>query len=367
MQVSPEILNLVPYSPGKPIEETQREYGLKTVFKLASNENPLGLSKKVKEVLQENLSEIYRYPDASCYNLREKTSSYYQVPKEWLSFGNGSNEIIDLLIRVFCLPGDEILTSASAFIAYKICAQVSRVGTHEVPMTADFCFNLDGMLAELEKNSEKIKLIFIANPNNPTGTYVNDSELRNFLEKTRKFKDTLVVLDEAYNEFVRATDYPQSVELMKEFEQLVVVRTFSKVFGLAGLRIGTLMARPEWVDLFNRIRNPFNVNSLAQVAAIAAMDDKSFLQESQKMNWQGLDYFSKVFTEANIPFLPSQANFLLIHCGVEAQPVFEGLLRKGVIVRPVGGYGLNQWLRVSVGNMQENEAAASAILEQLES
>ena len=361
MKVSSQIMSLVPYRPGKPIAETQREYGLKQVIKLASNENPLGTSPKVHSAITHALSEVARYPDPHCFELREKVAAYYDVPQAWLGFGNGSNEVIDLLIRIFCEPGEAIITSQQAFIAYKICAQAARVNVVEVPMTSDLCFDLEALAQSLQKNSESARLIFIANPNNPTGTYVTHDQLLEFLKRVSFYKNTLVVLDEAYNEFVRAKDYPRTRELLNNFENLVLIRTFSKVFGLAGLRLGTLIARPRIIDFFDRVRNPFNVNSLAQVASVAALEDKDFLTQSQKLTWEGLDYFYDRLSKLGLKYWPSQANFVLFELSQPAQNVYEALLKKGVIMRPVGAYGMPCCLRLSVGLSKENELAMQAL------
>jgi len=361
VEISPEILNLVPYKPGKPIEETKRELGLSQVYKLASNENPLGLSPGVKKAIISALDGAYRYPDASFFTLKAEVSKYYQVDKEWLSFGNGSNEIIDLLIRLFCNPGNSILTSQYAFVAYKICAQVSRVKTIEVEMTTDMKFNLGEMAKSLRQNYNQIRLVFIANPNNPTGTYVSHDQLEEFIQEVKKYQNTMVVLDEAYNEFVRAADYPRSIELMMKYENLIVMRTFSKVFGMAGLRLGTLIASPQWIELYNRIRNPFNVNILAQAAAVGAITDIDFIKRSQNHIWQSLDYFYGKFEKLNLKYWPSQGNFILVDFAQEAAPIYEKLLAQGIIARPVAGFGLTTCLRISVGLEEENRAAVAAI------
>ena len=361
MEISQEILNLVPYKPGKPIEETQRELGLSRVHKLASNENPLGMSPQAKQAVTEALQESFRYPDASFHDLKERVSEYYNIASEDLSFGNGSNEIIDLLIRLFCGPGQELVVGSYSFIAYKVCAQAARVKVHEAASGPDLSIDLNAILQLVESHKEKVSLVFIPNPNNPTGSYIKHQDMEDFLQKMSKFKNTMVVVDEAYNEFVRAEDYAQTSDLFARFENLIIMRTFSKVFGLAGLRVGTLIARPQWIDLFNRIRNPFNVNSLAQVAAAAALGDEDFLKRSQECNWQGLDYFYKEFTSMGLKYYPSQGNFVLVDFQRPAMELYEQLLRQGVIVRPVGGYGLPHCLRISVGLPEENAAAVSAL------
>ena len=366
MKTSKEIESLIPYKPGKPIEETKREFDLEIVYKLASNENPLEPSAKVRDAIISGINEINRYPDASCYELKKRFSEKFNISEEEMVFGNGSNELIDLLIRVYCRPGDKILTSKSAFIAYKICAQAASVETVEVDLNENLKFNLDEFAQRIHTD-DKIKLVFIPNPNNPTGTYLSTTEIESFLEKIKDKKDILIVFDEAYLEFVRAEDYPNALELYDKYSNVCVLRTFSKVYGLAGLRIGLMVAAPEISDYVNRIRNPFNVNSLAQVALLAAIDDNDSLKKSQKVVWEGLDDFYKVFDENNIKYWPSQGNFVLFETGKDAEKVFVELLKMGIITRPIKGYGLPTQLRLSVGSPEENQAAIKGIVEVLKS
>jgi len=358
VKVSAEIQSLKPYIPGKPIGETMREYGLNKVYKLASNENPLGPSPKAVEAVKMALSELHRYPDAAFFDLRQTMSKYYDVAPEFLTFGNGSNELIDLLIRIFCEPGESILTSQAAFIAYKICAQAARVNTIETPLTTGMRFDLKAMS---EKVQSGVRLIFIANPNNPTGTYVTAKELDEFLMSLPKEDPPLVVLDEAYCEFVRAADYPDSINIVKRHSNVIVLRTLSKVYGLAALRVGTMVAHPEVIDFVDRVRNPFNVNSLAQVAAIAAVTDAQFLTEAQKVNWQGLDYFYDELSKMGLEHWPSQGNFVLLDSKLDSSELHEQLLQQGVVLRPVKGYGLPTHMRMSVGLPEENHAAIEAL------
>lgn len=367
IKVSPDILELKPYQPGKPISETKREYGLENVVKLASNESPIGCSPHVIEALQEALVDIHRYPDASCHDLRQALSKYYGVSDSTMVFGNGSNELIDLAIRIFCEPGQKVLTSKAAFIAYKICAQAARVKVIETPLDDELCFQLPLLKAELEKDANKeIRVVFIANPNNPTGTYVGHDSVVEFMEWVNAHRqDTLVVMDEAYCEFVRAEDYPKTLELMRKYSNLVSLRTLSKVYGLAGLRVGVLIAPEEVIDLFNRVRNPFNVNSLAQVAAMAAVEDQEFLQQAQLVNWQGLDYYYQEFKRLGLKYYESQGNFVLFDSERNAGEVTQCLLKKGLIVRPVVGFGLTSEIRISVGLPEENEFAIRCIGEML--
>ena len=365
MKVSQSILDLVPYKTGKPIEEAQREYGLDKVYKLASNENALGVSPKVVAALQEALPKLHLYPDASCYELKHKVSEHWQIDSDWLCFGNGSNELIDLLIRIYCEPGEAILTSQAAFIAYKICAQAARVNTQEVPLNEDLSINVTGLVEYYHQSENKAKIIFLPNPNNPTGTCAGRQEVELLLEELGDRDDVLVVFDEAYNEFVRREDYPNTLEYVKRYKNVVVMRTMSKVYGLAALRVGSVIARPEVIDLMNRVRHPFNVNYLAQVAAMAALEDQEYLEKSRQLVWTGLDYFYQELAALNLPYVESQANFVLFDTLQNGAEVAEKLFRKGVLLRPVGAYGLPSHLRMSVGLLEENEAAMRGLREVL--
>lgn len=364
MRVSTEIQKLVPYKPGKPIAETQREFGLSKVIKLASNENPLGPSPKAMNALRQHLADLHRYPDPSGFELLQKISQVWKINKDCLALGNGSNEIIDLLIRIFCEPGEKILTTEKAFVAYPICAQAARVQTVAVPLKADFTMDLDAM-AEVALKDLSIRLIFVPNPNNPTGTYVGKKAIAAFLQKVGNRPDLLVVFDEAYNEFVRAEDYSSGQEWMSAYPSVVVMRTFSKVYGLAGLRLGVMLAQPEVIDLYHRVRNPFNTNELAQVAAIAALEDHEYLQASQKIVWEGLDQIYQGLMELKLNYLESQGNFVLFDTNRDAQQIYDHLLRQGLILRPVGNYGLPRHLRWTVGLKEENEAILTALKEVL--
>ncbi len=363
MKVSPDIQALAPYVPGKPIHETQTEFGLKDVYKLASNENPLGPSPRALEAIQKNLLELNLYPDSNCYELRKACARKFSLPESFFCFGNGSDELIDFLSRIFCAPGEVTLTSHCSFAAYKLRARASRAEIVELPMTQRFSIDLTAISEWLEfhPQRERARLIFLANPNNPTGTYLNHKQIENFLKEMRKFPDVIVVLDEAYDAFVRAPDFPDSIALMKENQNLVVLKTLSKVYGLAGLRLGILMAHPPICDLINRMRLPFNVNSLAQVAGIAALNDHEYLKKSQQVIWQGLDYFYEQLSQMGLSYSVSQANFVLFDTGTGAEMVYQELLKLGVILRPLSAYQLPQHLRMSVGLSHENQAAIQAL------
>jgi histidinol-phosphate aminotransferase len=359
MRAHPEIEGLTPYQPGKPISETKRELGLSHVYKLASNESPLPPSQKVKDAILKAMDEIHRYPDGACFELRQAVAAYYKVPADWLIFGNGSDEIVDILVQIYCKPGDSILTSKGAFSAYYISATSVRVKTNFTELQPDMRFDLKAMARMLEADAT-IKFVFLPNPNNPTGTYFNTQEFEDFMEVAGT-KDVFVVLDEAYVEFVRAKDYPNGMDYQKRFKNILLLRTMSKVFGLAAMRVGILIAPPQVCDMVNRVRKPFNINSLAQVAAVAALGDRDHLEKVKKLTWDGLDYYYAELDKMKLKYWPSQANFILFDTGRDAGEVYNSLLKEGVILRPVKPYGMPNYLRMSVGLPEENQAAIAAI------
>ncbi|MBC7420186.1 MAG: histidinol-phosphate transaminase [Bdellovibrio sp.] len=362
MKVSAEILNLVPYKTGKPISETQREYGLTEVIKLASNENTLGPSPKAIEAIQDFIAHQHRYPDPSGYELVQKISEVWDVPATQIGLGNGSNEIIDLLIRIFCEPGDAILTSNAAFVAYQVCAQAARVKVRTTPLKKDLTIDLKAVADHFFHHpTQKIKIIFIPNPNNPTGTIVGGEELEEFLTRLGNRDDVLLVFDEAYTEFVRDPNFKEAAKFYKNYSNVLVLKTFSKVYGMAGFRLGALLA-PEYVlEYYNRVRNPFNVNDLAQVAGVAALTDHEYIKASQKIVWDGLDYFYKELSRLGLPYYPSQANFILFDTKRNSEKVHVSLLKQGLILRPVQNYGFKTLMRMTVGNEYENKKAIVAI------
>ncbi len=354
MRISPELQNLVPYKPGKPISETQREYGLAKVVKLASNENPLGPSPKAVAAVQKALASTNLYPDPGHFQMREALSSKWNIPPHQLAFGNGSDELIDLLCRIYCEPGQSILTIPHAFAAYEISARANRARV----LISEF----DSLVETYFKNQETVRIIFIPNPNNPTGLYFSEQQVTALCEALRD-QEVLVVFDEAYNEFVRARDYVSSVSFFSRFNHVVVLRTFSKAYGLAGFRVGALIGPEETVEVYNRIRKPFNVNELAQVALVAALQDDDFMRKTQEVTWKGLDYFYNKLQQLGLPFFNSEGNFVLFDTLRDSSQVFEALLKRGIILRPVKNYGFPTHLRMSVGLSEENEAAIQALEE----
>lgn len=364
MKVSKVFQEMIAYKPGKPISETKREFGLDRVVKLASNENPLGPSPLAIKAIEEQLKNLHLYPDPTQFDLIEFFSSHWKVAKKHLSFGNGSDELIDLLVRIFCETGEGVLTTDCAFAAYEVSAQANRAKIFKVPLKSGFQTDLDAVAEYYFSHAHhQIRLIFLANPNNPTGTYVNEASLKSFLKKFENEENVMIVIDEAYTEFVRASDYPDALKLASEFKNVIVIRTFSKILGLAGLRLGALIAQEEVISIFNRVRKPFNTNSLASVAAIAAAQDQVFVEASRQTAWKGLDYFYKELQELGLPFVKSQGNFVLFDTLRDGQKVFQALLKRGIIMRPVGNYGLPNHLRLSVGLQEENELAMRTLKE----
>jgi histidinol-phosphate aminotransferase len=360
------IRSLIPYVPGKPIEETQREFKLRRVIKLASNENPLGPSPKALQAKRKQLASAHRYPDASGYRLKQRLAAKNHFAPEQFILGNGSEEIMDFMIRTYCVPGDAIVTSQAAFIAYKISAQIQGMETLEAPMTPDFRFDLKAM-ARLARDDKRVKIVFVANPNNPTGTYCTVSEVREFLREVFAIRDgsVLVALDSAYWEYVTAHDLPDPMELAREFPNVLVMRTFSKVYGLAGLRVGYGIASREIIAMMEKVRKPFNLNALALCAAEAALDDSAFVARSRKLCDQGRKFWERELKRLGIPFWPSQGNFVLVDTGrglgKSGGEVFQECLRQGVIFRPVANYGLLHALRISFGTLDENRIALKAL------
>ena len=358
MKVAPEILNIVPYKPGKPIEETQREYGLKRVYKLASNENLLGPSVAVKKAILKGVEQIHRYPDGSCYLLRQTICDHYSIKEDQVIFGNGSDELIVLLMRAFCFSKDAVLLSKGSFLLYSIFAQGCRLETTEVPLKKDYSIDLENMMRCWQP---KHKLIFLPNPNNPTGSYVSEEQLKEFIHFFHSKPDTLIIIDEAYNAFVTKSDYPKSIKWLKEFPRLVILRTLSKDHGLAGLRIGFAIGHRQITDILNRIRTPFNVNVLAQIAARTALEDREYIKKACELNSEGLNYFQKELKKLGLPFYPSQGNFIFFDSLRDSSILFEALLKKGLIIRPLKPYGFQTHLRMSVGCMEDNIAAINIL------
>ena len=343
MNACESILGLSPYQGGKPIEELARELGLSKISKLASNENPLGVSKKVQKAINDSVSNLNRYPDGNCFELKEAIARKHNVSSDMVSLGNGSNELLELIARVFVSKGtDEVIFSQYAFVVYPLVTQALGA-TAVISPAKNYGHDLDSMLSLI---SNETKLIFIANPNNPTGTLLSDEKVNKFLNQVPR--DIPVVLDQAYFEYLNIDD--QAISWLNEFENLIISRTFSKAYGLAGLRVGYSICSPLIADYINRVREPFNVNHTAQMAAIAALNDDDYLEDSVRLNTDGYEQLTNGFQALNLNYIPSYANFIAVEFD-DPMSVYNNLLKEGVIVRPVEMKG---FLRISIGTTNEN-------------
>jgi len=347
----PAILSVASYTPGKPIEELERELGITEVVKLASNENPLGPSPKAIEALRRALAGVHRYPEGRGTVLRAKLAERLNVSPDEVILGNGSNEIIELLVRGFVTAGDEAVMADLTFSLYPLMVTVARGTPVKVPLK-DGRHDLQAMASAV---TAKTRLVFLCNPNNPTGTMVNAAELTRFLAAVPD--SVVVVIDEAYVDYVTAPDFPRSIELRHSGPPVIILRTFSKLHGLAGLRIGYGIARRELIAYLDRIHQPFNTNQLAQLAAAAALEDEPHLVASRRVNEEGKAFLEKLFAELKWPVYPTQANFLYVETGRDAKGLYDALLRQGVIVRHIEG----SRLRVTVGRPEENQRFAEAL------
>jgi len=352
--IPPWLASLVPYQPGKPVEEVEREYGIGDSIKLASNENPLGPSPRAVEALRGALATIHRYPDGGGFYLKQKLAAKLGVLPEQIALGNGSNEILELVARTFLRPGEDAVMSEQAFVVYASVVQAAAGIPRAVPLR-EFTHDLDAIAAAVRKST---RLVFLGNPNNPTGTIYRRVAFERLLERLPK--DVVVVADDAYAEYVADPEYPRTLDFLRPDRLLITLRTFSKIYGLAGLRIGYGVGPADLVAALERIRQPFNVNVLAQVAALAALDDEDHVERSRRANREGMLFLEREFTRLGLDYVPSQANFVLVRVGAGAE-VYERLLRRAVIVRPVGGYGFPEHVRVTVGTAEENRRFIAAL------
>lgn len=345
---------LRPYEPGKPIEELEREYGVSDIIKLASNENPLGPTPALSVPIENELHKLSRYPDDSGYELKSRLADKHAVSMQQITLGNGSCNVLELLIRAFVEPGDEVVFSQYAFAMYYILSQAAGANMQIIP-AKQWGHDLDAMLARV---NERTKLVFIANPNNPTGTWIEETQLKSFIESVPE--NVIVVVDEAYFEYASygpmgISNYPDASQWIREHSNLVVTRTFSKAYGLAGLRIGYGIAQAEITDLINRVRQPFNVNNIALISASHALDDSGHLEKGLQINTDGLRQLSEALKSLDFDVVPSAGNFIFADFRQNAAELNEYLLKNGIIVRPVGNYGLPGHLRISVGLPEENQ------------
>jgi len=347
---------IAPYQPGKPISELAREMGLdeKKIVKLASNENPLGISPKAKAAIKKGLAQLGRYPDGNAFELKAALARRHGVPQECIVVGNGSNDLLEMAAGAFLAPGRAAVYSQHAFAVYPLATQ-ARGATGIVVPAKNYAHDLAAMLAAI---TPETRVVFIANPNNPTGTFATGEEIENFLARVRR--DVAVVVDEAYTDYLPPNLRYDSVALLKKYPNFIVTRTFSKVYGLAGLRVGFGLMHPDVAELLNRVRQPFNVNSLALAAALAALEDRKFVAKSTKMNRSGLAKLERALKTLGLETIPSCANFVTFRVS-RARTVYEKLLRQGVIVRPLAGYDMPDHLRVTVGTPKENEKFLKAL------
>ena len=354
-QAASGVANLNPYVPGKPVSELERELGISDSVKLASNENPLGCSPLALNAINSELGEIARYPDGGGFELRNALAAKHGVDASCITLGNGSNDVLDMIARVFLGPGRESLFSQHAFAVYPISSQA--VGAElKIATAKEYGHDLNA-IAELI--SDRTGVIWIANPNNPTGNWLGSTELRSFIESVPP--ETIVVMDEAYIEYVNEPDYPDTSNWLQDFPNLIVTRTFSKAYGLASLRVGYGLSHPDVADLLNRVRQPFNVNSMALAAAKAALDDQDFIRRAVEVNSSGMIQLKHGFAELGLDYIPSVGNFITVDVGKPGPEVDRALLQEGCIVRPVANYGLPNHLRISIGLAEENERLLTAM------
>ncbi|KAI3592704.1 Biosynthetic Aromatic amino acid aminotransferase beta [Cupriavidus sp. U2] len=354
------VRKISPYIAGKPISEVAREFGLDEarIVKLASNENPLGMPASARAAIAAATADLGRYPDSNGFELKARLSEKFDVPAEWLTLGNGSNDILELAAHALVRAGESIVYAEYSFAVYALATQ--EVGARAIEVRArQYGHDLDAMAAAIAPDT---KLVFIANPNNPTGTFVSAAEIEAFLAKVPPH--VVVVLDEAYNEYLDADQQYESIAWVRKYPNLMVSRTFSKAYGLAGLRVGYGVAQPPLTDLLNRVRQPFNVNSLAQAAAVAALGDAAFLQRSAELNRAGKAQLVAAFERMGLEYVKSSGNFVMVRVGTDdgaGARVNLAMLKQGVIVRPVANYGLPQWLRITIGLPDENAACIAAL------
>ncbi|MGM0471185.1 MAG: histidinol-phosphate transaminase [Bacillota bacterium] len=345
-----EILDIKPYVPGKPIEEVKRELGLDDIIKLASNENPLGPSPKAIEAMQETAKEVNLYPDGNCYQLRDALCSRLGIAEDEIIFGNGSDGLLKLIAETFLNPGEEVIAADTTFSQYEFVAQVMGGQVTEVPLRDDYTHDLEAMAAAV---TEQTKLVFVCNPNNPTGTIVTQEEVESFL--TAIPDDVIVIFDEAYKEYVTADNYPETLDYLAEYDNVIISRTFSKAYGLAGLRVGYCIAQADLISYISRVRPPFEVNLMSQRAAVAALEDRKHLTRSREVNSQGKEYLYQEFERLDLDYVPTETNFILVDVDQDPEALFNRMLKQGVIIRNTESFGLENKIRVTIGTPEQNE------------
>ena len=353
--VVPGVRSLQPYQPGKPVEELERELSIEGIVKLASNENPRSPAATVQRAMAAVASEISRYPDGSGFQLKQRLSNMLKVTPSNLTLGNGSNDVLELIVRAFVQPGEGVVVSAHAFAVYVLCASAAGAKLQETP-ARNWGHDLDAMFDRVDRET---RAVFIANPNNPTGTWVSSTKLRQFLDALPSH--VIAVVDEAYFEYVEEAEYPDCIQMLPTYPNLIVTRTFSKIYGLAALRVGYAIASEQITDVMNRIRHPFNVNSIALAAAVGALDDQEFVETSRVLNREQMAELCDGFSRLGLEWIPSVGNFVTVDVGQSAADIFHKMLLQGVIVRPVANYGMPNHLRFTVGLAFENEKALRAL------
>jgi len=356
------VQGLNPYQPGKPIEELERELGVTNTLKLASNENPMGPSTKVIDALHEPTLQLDLYPDGGGFILKEKLSKMLGVGQAQITLGNGSNDVLDMIARAFLCEGREAIYSEYAFAVYPISVQAVGA-THKVSkaLPEDHSDNPYGhdLAAMKALISDKTRVIFIANPNNPTGTWLNSAELDAFIADVPK--DIIVVVDEAYFEYVVEDEYPDTLQWLDKYPNLIVTRTFSKIYALAGLRVGYAVCSEQIADLLNRVRQPFNVNSPALLAATAALEDQEHLEACRDINLQGIQFWNEACEQRGLEYIPTVGNFITINFKKDAAPIYDALLHEAIIVRPIANYGLPNHLRITISTREDNQQCLAAL------
>ena len=349
-QISGSIKKMNRYQAGKSIEEVKEEYGLEKVVKLASNENSLGPAIQVIDTIQSEANNVNLYPDSDSRKLKKALSEKYELEEKRIFLGNGSDEILDLLMTLILNSGDEVIQADPSFIKYELAVKSRGGSSVKVSLNENHRHDLEAMEAEI---TEKTKAVLICNPNNPTGTMLKKEEIEDFLERISD--DILVIVDQAYQEYITAEDPFDGIKLLEKHSNLMLMRSFSKAYGLAGMRIGYAFADPELVDYLNRIRGPFNVNSLAQKAAVTALESESHLEICHNLNEKEKKFLYQKFEELDLEYIETEANFIMVDTGMSAADVFEEMQKRGVIIRPGTQFGMESWIRVTVGTRADNE------------
>jgi len=351
------INELVAYVPGKPIEEVKREYGLTEIIKLASNENPLGTSPKAVAAMKQAIDDVYMYPEGSSMDLRQKVAAHFGIDDDMVIIGNGADNILLLIAQALVDEGDEVITGDPSFSVYESVTRIMGGNFIKVPLK-DFTYDLPAIA---ERITDKTKLIFICNPNNPTGSMVTEEETARFMEIVPR--DCVVAFDEAYAEYVQDQHYPDTMKYVHEKRNVILVRTFSKIFGLAGTRIGYAMGPKHLVDLLRKVTAAFAVNRVAQAGALAALEDREFIEKVLTVNEQGKQYLYQEFSKLGMPYTPTHTNFIFVNLGMDSQVVFKKLLAQGIVIRPGGMWNLPNYARITLGTLEQNEKLIAALKE----